>query len=348
MSTATDTLTDSTVKTKSTRPKRQIAAQIKDLIKAKPTKISDLVKGGGKKQKLPFAATLGCDPECHLVDNDTGQIVSAIPVLQRDKHNPIDLGDGARAYFDNVLVEFGIAPSNTKEEMLERLKVALTRLHEHLGPRYSLLPRAGHVYSDAELAPSDLGNPWEIGCCPSVDCYREALVAPSAFPSNLRTGSFHIHVGNRDWQGEHDGRLLDYNSRHDMIKLLDVFVGLGSVLYDLDDTTPERRKLYGAAGSLRVTPYGCEYRVLSPGPLKSREMTNLTLDLTNHAISHIANRTEKDVLRLTDSAKVELAINTCDVALAESILTDVKLPADLMTRVKQTYPDVGIREGWGL
>ena len=45
-----------------------------------------------------------------------------------------------------------------------------------------------------------------------------------------------------------------------MLRYIDAYVGLPSILYDTDN---ERRSLYGKAGCFRLQKYGFEYRTLS-------------------------------------------------------------------------------------
>ncbi len=313
----------------------------RNIVNSRPKRIADL------RKKKPLLITLGADPECHILDIEAAKIVSAIPILQKDKHNPIILGNDVKLYADNCLCEFSFNPSKSVEEMLERIKDALTRIQNHLGERYMLLPIAGHFYSDEELMPSYDINPMEIGCDPSYDCYKICINNPSPFPDNMRTGSFHIHVGNQNWENG-DERLISFDSRHDAIKLMDLYVGLASVIFDKDETTVARRKIYGQAGSFRRPDYGIEYRPLSPGPLKSQEQTKLVLDLTVHAINHISQGTEHDILDKTDPILVQKAINTCDRNLAISIINTLDIPNNLMMAIMKDYPAIDIRSGWNI
>lgn len=336
------------------RPNRKATLTAVDsVIDSKPKKIADLigvnikVKGGAKSSDL--RVTRAADPETSIFDIELNRIVSAIPILKCDKHNPIDLGAGVKLHADNTLCEFSFPPSDDKVGMLDRMEDAFARIHEHLGSRYRLMPVAAYRYTEEEMLPSFGISPMEVGCNPSFCAYTASVRNPVPFPDTLRTGSFHIHLGNAEWQSKRDDRMLTFDSRHDTIKLMDLFVGLGSVILDKDvEGSRERRKLYGQAGSLRPTPWGVEYRPLSPGPLKSREMTELILDLTDHVISHLAARTEKDALALVDPEMVQKAINQCDRALAEELLTKVNLPVSLMARLGETYLDCSIKEGWSL
>lgn len=322
---------------------------ISDLVKktAGPRRIADVVRGRGKLPS-PFRATKGADPELHIWSVDEGRILSAIPVLKRDKHNPIDLGAGIKLYADCTLCEFSFPPSDTADEMMDRMKDAFGRIQDHLGDKYRLLPIAAHTYLDAELEPSWGVDPKQIGCTPHVDVYREAVIAPSMFPDNLRTGSFHIHLGNADYAKKHGGHLLGYDSRHATVRLMDIFVGCGSVIFDMDETSATRRRIYGASGSFRMTCYGLEYRPLSPGPLSSQETTRLCLDLTDHVLEHVRAGTEQDVIKMVNAEEVQLAINTCDKTLAEKVLVKAGLPSNLFARVKATYDLADFNKNWGI
>ena len=50
------------------------------------------------------------------------------------------------------------------------------------------------------------------------------------------------------------------DSSLEMLRYIDAYVGIASILYDTDT---ERRKLYGKAGCFRLADYGFEYRTLS-------------------------------------------------------------------------------------
>lgn len=336
---------------KAARTKPNVANLVKEAIKPKG-RIEDLVRGGGKRGKKvsdSLSVTWGADPECHIADlQQDGKIVSSIHILKRDKHDPIDLGNGVMLYADNLLGEFSLSPSDTKEEMLDRMKDAFTRIHEHLGDRYILVPKAAHLYPDDEMIPGFNIDPMAIGCNPSVDCLKESLNMPLPFSDNTRTGSFHIHVGNKAWQGKHDGRLLTFNSRHDAIKLLTIYLGLGSVIFSRDETSRDRRKIYGRAYEARVTGYGVEHRSTEPYPLRSREMTALVLDLAEHAINHIKTRTEQDIIKSVDLHAVGAAVNTCDKVAALAILSKLDLPSGLMARIQKDYGMPDLKAGWGL
>jgi hypothetical protein len=270
--------------------------------------------------------TFGADPELCLFDKRQKKIVSAIEVLKNDKKNPIDLGDGIKMYADNVLVEMAFPPCDDHKQMVARLQTAFRAAQENLGERYVLIPKASHVYDDSEL-----NNPgaWKIGCEPTFDAYGEKMNDPGEFTNGLRTGSFHIHLGN--------DKLTDFNTRHRAIKLLDIIVGCASIIFNKDESSLARRKLYGKAGEFRPTPYGAEWRVLNNFALRSKELTELVLELVNYAMGIIIDGKENDFIKAVDEKLVRKAIDTENKELAEQILNTINLPAKYMARIKKNY-----------
>lgn len=281
--------------------------------------------------------TLGYDPELMLIDNQRKKVVSAIPVLKRDKSDPIKLGE-ARLYWDNVLAEFSHPPSFSPEEAVLTFRKIFSDILEYLGPRYSLLAQASHVYDDEELKDPVC---WQIGCNPNSDAYRAAINEPAKFTSGLRTGSFHVHLGHE--------KLDDIYKKADAIKLLDIYVGCAAVLFDKDPTALARRQYYGRAGEFRPTEYGCEWRVLGNYPLRSMELTSLVFDLVAFAATKIEDNTIKDILNLPNiQQRAQLAINTGDRSVAEKVLSVAGLPAKLMGRVTREYQVSDLATGWAL
>ncbi len=282
--------------------------------------------------------TLGSDPEMMLFDNNEGKMVSSLRVFKgRDKHRPINLGDGIKMYPDNVLIESAFPPAPSIADMMVMLKTVLVRMAEQLKGRYSLVAQSSHVYDKSELRGK---KPWEIGCNPNHDCYSEGLNPTANMATGLRTGSFHLHLGHPMLNTIHEKRAA--------IKLLDIFVGCSSVLFDKDETSPARRKLYGRAGEFRPTPYGVEYRVLGNWALRSPQATELVWDLVAHAASHIDHRTIGDVLKSVGPIHPQLAINDNDKIMAFRVLDKAGLPATLLNRVTRNYESPELYKAWGI
>jgi hypothetical protein len=280
--------------------------------------------------------TLGSDPEMMLWDKDQKKIVSSIPILKRDKHCPIDLGDGMKMYADNVLVESAFPPATTKEDFVRTIREAIVRMQDKLGERYSLLPQSAHLYDDDELKDKSC---WESGCNPNYDVYARKVNMPAKFESGLRTGSFHIHIGS--------DKLMAPDQKDRAIKILDIFLGCASVVFDGDQTSQARRALYGKAGEFRPTPYGVEYRVLGNFALRSPKMTELVVDLVGYSMEQIYRDKADEIIAATDQDNIVQAINSGMKGLAKSILQSSGLPRDLFERVNKQYnPNFNV--AWGV
>lgn len=327
-----------------------VANLVKQAIKPKGG-IKDLVKGGKVRgpQAAPFRASRGHDPECFLQRVADGHIVSSIPILMHDKHDPIDLGDGIVLFADNCLAETSFPPYQTKEEMLSRIKTVFTRIQEHIGPDYRLLPQAAHTFAEGELEIVGQFNPFEVGCTPSFNAHLASIEMMEPFTDLMRSGSCHLHIGNLDWQAKkHNGKVLTFDSRHETIMLLDIFVGLASVIWDRDPSSLTRRNRYGKCSSFRPCPYGAEWRVMGNACLRTPALMELMYDCVTHALSHVAANQEKDVLAAIDFDKVTEAVNTCNPELARDLLTKAEMPSDLMARIHGDYGTQTLNEAWAI
>lgn len=300
--------------------------------------------------------TFGADPELFLFDKEQKKVVSSIPVLKRNKENPIEIAKGVKIYADNALVELAFPPAENKHQFIETLRTAFARTKEYFGNRYSLLPQAAYEYERNQLkdklhyvkdGKEETMTAWDIGCNPSFDVYRRCENKIRKFENGFRSGSFHIHIGNKYYKTDANGKLLTNESRSAAVKLMDIFVGVPSILFDKDKTAPIRRKLYGRAGECRKTPYGIEYRVLGNFALRSPELVSLVFDLTQYALSYINDGREKEILNRINPNTIMKAINANDKILAKQILKLAKLPPQFMKRIKNNWnPD--FNKAWGI
>ena len=285
----------------------------------------------------PIDLSIGSDPELMLWDNERGIICSALTALDfRTKHNPIDLGDGMKMYADNVLVEVSFPPVNANGDsspFRNRISDAIGRMEEKLGKRYRVKAQASHVFDSREL---DHPTAWESGCNPNHDAYTETMNLPADFTQSgpLRTGSFHIHLGNNAWVDDGDGPMLTNETRIAAIKLFDIYAGCSSVIFDKDPTGPARRALYGKAGEYRPTPYGVEARCLGNWALSAIETVGLVYDLATFAVRRLETPDWKDILAEINPRVVQEAINTNNPDLARWVIANAELPQALIDRVE--------------
>lgn len=278
------------------------------------------------KEKITYSR--GGDWEFPVIDlEQNNKCVSAIPILKRDKYEPILVGDnkdGIKVYHDNVLLEVAFNPFYSKHEMIERYRNVFLGVKKVLGDRYRIISKASHVYNDDELQhPKAL----EAGCSPNFNAYTVAPNPPVQFNGGLRSAGCHFHCGAK--------HLLDFDTRLNAIKLMDIFLGVPSIIFNPDKTEKQRRMLYGGPSEHRPTSFGLEYRPLSPGVIRSPETAELTYDLVTYSLSQLPKATK--ILESIDTNIVQKAIKDCDKKLARVVMNKVKLPKTLLNRIEGKY-----------
>lgn len=330
--------------TKPQAPKRRAPSltDVSKLIAPSRRKIGDVkvVKRPAKTAAMELNVHYGLDPELTLYSLEQKRIVSAIPVLKCDKHNPIDLGDGVKFHADNTLAEFSMRPETTGPALVKSMRVSFQKMQDYLGKQYRLLPKASHVYPDEDLVPSHSVDPMQIGCEDSFLCWGQCLKPTNGFVGGLRTGSFHLHLGH--------AKLLEFEHRLNAIKLLDIYLGLSSVVFDKDETARARRALYGVSGEHRLPIWGIEYRVMGPFALRSPALVELVIDIAEYALDAMREGRQDEIIGMIHPEEVERAINTCDVPLARRILTQLEFPKALMQRVELDRGELDMYREWSI
>ena len=122
----------------------------------------------------------------------------------------------------------------------------------------------------------------------------------------------HIHIG-------YENPNIGFSTA--LVKYMDMFVGVPSVVYDHDT---RRRKYYGNAGSFRLTSYGVEYRVLSGYWLQSADTLSYIHKQTVKAVEAAlrANKlpSPEDVINIINNTDSEAAIKA-----AKKLISKFKL-----------------------
>lgn len=274
---------------------------------------------------MPNKILYGSDPELFLKHIPSGKIVSALPILKRDKNNPIDLKSGiSKFYYDNALIEFSFSPSEEKQNYINTLKESFAEIKKQIGIDYMVVPQAAHVFEREEIPEEEL---WIRGCNPDLDIYKQQVNEITDFEDGMRSGSYHLHFG---WDKLADSIEL----KEAAVKLLDIFVGLSEVIISHDESSKLRRRGYGASGNCRFPSHGLEYRTLAPYCLRSPILVNLVFDLSQAVMSLLEDETAyKAILKKINPIYVQEAINTCNKKLALAILNKSPIPKELLTRV---------------
>ena len=224
--------------------------------------------------------TIGTDPELMLeMQTSTGKhLVSAIGRVPGDKYKRHKIGKH-EYYYDNVMAECAVAPSETKAGLVENLRDCFQQYADLVNP-LKLIPQASADYPISELQHDDAKA---IGCDPELCVYSltEAEAPKAEFRSGLlRTCGGHIHLGAPICKDEY-GSLF-------VIRMLDLFLGIPSIYIDKDKTTKRRKKLYGKAGRFRLPEHGVEYRSLGNFWLRSPATVELIYDICEFTLNFVA------------------------------------------------------------
>lgn len=262
-------------------------------------------------------ATIGTDPELFLFSPLYNKYVPVCGLVGGTKEEPIPINEENKAYSlqeDNVALEFTIPPAKSKSEFINSINFVKNYITETVLKPMELVP---HYIASARFNDTDLDNPaaQHMGCSASYDAwsFEEHRVDRSDY--TLRTTGMHIHVG---YDKPNDKASID------IIRAMDLFLGVPSVLIDPDT---ERRKMYGKAGDFRMKKYGVEYRVLSSYFIQNDELIGWVYDQTQAAIDFV---NQGGII--TNPSDIIDAINMCNHNLANEIIEDYNLN---ITNIKQ-------------
>lgn len=223
---------------------------------------------------------IGCDPEVFVKRN--GVFQSAHNLIPGSKKEPFKVNRGA-VQVDGMALEFNIDPAISCEEFVTSIDTVFAILRQMV-PEYQIATVPVADFTE-ELMASQPAEAVELGCDPDFNAWLngEENVKPNAnLP--MRTASGHIHIG---WTKNADKDHIDHKADcHAVIKQLDYFLGLGSVLLD-DDV--RRRSMYGKAGCHRPKNYGVEYRTLSNFWLSSKQLMEWVYNNTMLAMHELFN-----------------------------------------------------------
>jgi len=287
--------------------------------------------------------TFGSDPEFFLVQK--GKFKSAIPFLP-PKDNPLKR-DGYAFYYDNVLAEAQVKPASNREEAVDNMRTCIQSLSAIVSP-CKLVLQSAHNFPESELTDKDARI---AGCSPEWCAYSLTQVLPPQeiiMNTPFRTAGGHVHLGNNPIF-ENGFQILN------VIRMLDLFLGIPSVILDSDKTSKARREVYGHAGTHRVPDHGIEYRALSNYWLASPKLVRLVYDLSAFTVGFVESGhhekywcIDEDMLDDDDPSlahrcfgydpeALQKCINHCDKKMAEKFMMIVSnhLPSSLIERIDE-------------
>lgn len=314
--------------------------------------------------------TFGSDPEFFLRDRD-GSLVSAIGRVKGTKEKKIDLGNGHNLFYDNVLAEMNVAASDSQEGSVENIRNCLYLASRNVYPNILCLGSSA-TYPPSECKHQDAKV---FGCEPEFCAYRMEQITPPMCKDTFRSAGGHIHLGfkkasypllspvnekaSEDDQNEQI-KIREWG-RVWVIRMLDLFVGVPSILLDNDPSSAARRRLYGKAGSHRPKDYGVEYRAIGNFWLASPKMTRLIYQLCTFVVGFVGEHrhellweNEKKCVAY-DPVELRKVIDGTDRDGASKMMELIKkhLPEELVLEVFRlcepslSHPESFYRE-WGI
>lgn len=268
-------------------------------------------------EKLKLIA-IGADPEVFLVNLRNKKVVSAEGLIKGSKHEPFVFDPENKMFttqLDNVAAEYTIPPANNAELFADYLQKGMDYINLTLPKQIGL-----HCYPSARFDKRYLqtDNARMFGCDPDFNAYTLGKnPPPDREDEQLRAAGGHIHIS---YEGvapveRTRGRYIPDEQRVKLVKALDLFVGIYSVLIDDDK---DRKKLYGKAGAFRPKDYGLEYRTLSNFYLRDRTYMKCVYKNVSRAFNYLSASEVNEGL----ATFVEKTINTNNVRDAHSIADD--------------------------
>lgn len=264
--------------------------------------------------------TLGCDPELFLYDTEKEEYVSAEGILngKGSKEDPLIVaGKFFTLQEDNVALEYTIEPANSVTEFVENNLFMMEVIKEITPDKFEF-----HNVSSVEIPWKYLGSKqsMEAGCIEDFNAWT-GLENPEVKidKTNLRSAGGHIHIGVD----------LPRNELLQLVKKLDVLVGVPSIIIDPDN---RRRKIYGRAGAHRIAEEkykGVEWRVPSNFWVQPDRLAWM--------YNAVMTAIDTDITPEQYNEAIEI-INTADVVRAYDFCNKLKLCADFMAIAEQNAP----------
>jgi len=286
----------------------------------------------------------GADPELMVIQPD-GNLTSAIPLIAGTKKEPLVVAGGA-VQRDNVMAEFNVTPGDSLEEFEHNMRQVLGELSKMVAPNL-LKVQASADYPTAAL---DHDEAKVFGCDPDWNSWamRVNEFDTTQADETFRSAGGHWHVGHKP---ETQEMLEDPYGKAEVIKLMDIFMGVPSILLDSDPTSAARRRLYGRAGAHRPKDYGVEYRTLGNFWVSAPSLVETMYRLSDLAVRLCVDGESESIIERVTPRRVVKAINTSDSLLAKEIVEkDLAqyLEKDLFTSILTEVPLLDLYSTWQL
>lgn len=267
--------------------------------------------------------TIGTDPELFLSKN--GRYVSATEYTDGTKYVPEFLSSGGFVSYDNVALEFGVAPAITYDEFIWNIGATILDLKNYLPDDIKMNIVASAHFPRSELKHKEAKR---FGCDPDMNAWTglQNATPRKAKRSTFRTCGGHVHIRHIPKSGSL-GFLKHQLGKVNTVFALDLTGGLVSTVLDSDPSAIERRSLYGKAGCYRSTDGGIEYRTLSNYWIKSPSLVKLIHLLVDEALSFVSTDQVEAITCLVGGPQnLQRVITEGDWEMATLLVENILLP----------------------
>lgn len=200
--------------------------------------------------------SVGADPEVFLRDTRSGKYVSAHTFLPGTKEKPHPVKFGA-IQVDGVAAEFNIDPAQGSELFCRNIEMVMSQLRLMLPNHIEICIHPAAEFDAAYFSSLPL-EVRQLGCNPDFNAWTGKQNDAPKGDTPWRYCGGHVHLG---WTKDQDvNDPTHFEDCRIVAQQMDYYLGIPSLSWDKDH---RRRAAYGKAGSMRVKPYGLEYRALS-------------------------------------------------------------------------------------
>jgi hypothetical protein len=261
----------------------------------------------------------GTDTEFFL-ENEKNNLVSAIRYIKGGKYDPVPLPSGGGVTYDNVAMEFATPVAFSREEFIEKVRATMREALSVLPENIRIKQLASANFPKKELEHEEARR---FGCDPDFDAWKVCVnqVPAGAAEGTFRSAGGHLHIGFMEGSGNEF--LLDPYGKMEMVKALDIVLGVPFTLLDTHPSAIKRRKLYGKAGCHRPTDYGVEYRSLSNFWISSPRLVGLVYSLADKAIDLVKSGKIAGLTKEIGQDNIVNTINHGDTKTALSLWNNV-------------------------
>lgn len=265
------------------------------------------------KKEVIKNVKIGTDPEMFLFSEEKNKFVPVCGLIGGNKKEPKKITEEGHAIQeDNVMAEYCIPPCTNADDFVKNIVFVKNHIDETILKPLGLISKC---VASARFDMEDLQSKQaqEFGCDPDYNAWTFETNEVERTDMSLRTSGGHIHVG-------YDNP--DMNVSIDIIRAMDLFLGIPSIILDTDT---DRRIMYGKAGAYRIKKYGVEYRVLSTFWTENEELMRWAFNQTMKAVEFVNNGGI-----ITNPEDIISAINNSDKDKCLEILDDYNIEIGIL------------------